>query len=53
MQYLPFLHLINFSEPQHHLLNTDCRSQRIFLHPLSLRKPDRLAVIQIPGFQAL
>lgn len=40
MQYLPFLHLINFSEFQHRLLNMDCRSQRIFLHPLSLRKPD-------------
>ena len=45
MQYLPFLHLINFSKPQHHLLNMDCRSQRIFLHPLSLRKPDRPAVL--------
>ena len=52
MQYLPFLHLINFSEFQHRLLNMDCRSQRIFLHPLSLRKPDRPAVFQIPGFQA-
>lgn len=46
-------HFINFSEPQHHLPDMDCRSQRIFLHPLSLRKPDRPAVFQIPGFQAL
>lgn len=46
MQYLPFLHLINFSEFQHRLLNMDCRFQRIFLHPLSLRKPDRPAVFK-------
>lgn len=52
MQYLPFLHLINFSESQHHPPDMDCRSQRIFLHPLSLRKPDRPAVFQIPGGQA-
>ena len=32
MQYLPFLHLINFSEFQHHLLNMDCRSPVSYTH---------------------